>query len=126
MGLAVDHDAPQKIIDKNQALLDKMAASDMPEDAQYRITITQIANYRIAVATEHLDNPELIEELCNCGQVEELVTQADNEMEVLDMYLRGRYWECVREIDIDTTPADPATEAEGTEWDTGIEKTVKA
>eukprot|EP00979_Chaetoceros_neogracilis_P014708 scaffold4826_cov274-Chaetoceros_neogracile.AAC.37 len=78
----------------------------MPETAQYRINIEKIANYRINAATSFPDDPEKVEELCNCGQVEELVEQADNEMIVTEMYLRNRWWEIVREADIDYQPAE--------------------
>ena len=50
---------------------------------------------------DYPDDPEKVEELCNCGQVEELVEQADDEMEVLEMYIRGKYWERVKDVDID-------------------------
>ena len=68
MGLAVDHDAVPKMITKYQALLDKIAASDMPPDAQYRINVEKIARHRIAAATGNIDDPEKVEEMCNCGQ----------------------------------------------------------
>mmetsp|Transcript_13905 Transcript_13905/g.19911 ORF Transcript_13905/g.19911 Transcript_13905/m.19911 type:complete len:187 (+) Transcript_13905:152-712(+) len=105
-GLAVDHDAVRKIIAGNQALLDKMAASDMPETAQYRINVEAIARYRIKVCEENFDDPEKIEELVECGQVEELVLQARDEMEVLDMYLESRLWEKIspNEVEWDWDP----------------------
>ncbi|KAL7456610.1 hypothetical protein ACHAWC_008090, partial [Mediolabrus comicus] len=106
VGLEVDHDAVPKMITKYQALLDKLASSDMPPTAQYRINIEKIARYRIAAAQENLDDPEKVEELCNCGQVEELVVQADNEMKVMDMYLRNRWWELVKPVDIEYNPGD--------------------
>ena len=52
-----------------------MADSDLPETAQYRVDLEKIANYRIQVATDNADDPEMVEELCQCGQVEELVQQ---------------------------------------------------
>jgi NADH dehydrogenase (ubiquinone) 1 alpha subcomplex subunit 5 len=105
----VDHHAPQKIIDLNQALLDKMAASDMPETAQYRITLETIARYRMKVCEEHFEESETIEGLIECGQVEELVEQAKDEMEVLDMYLENRLWEKIKpnEVEVNFNP-DPS------------------
>lgn len=47
----------------------------MPVDAQYRINVEKICRYRIKAAQENLEDPEKVEELCNCGQVEELVIQ---------------------------------------------------
>jgi NADH dehydrogenase (ubiquinone) 1 alpha subcomplex subunit 5 len=107
VGLAVDHEAVPKMIVKYQAILDKLAASDMPEDAQYRINVEAIARYRIKAAQENLDDPEKVEELCNCGQVEELVIQADQEMGCVDMYIRERWWELIKPVDIEYNP-DPA------------------
>ena len=108
VGLAVDHHAPQKIIDLNKALLDKMAASDMPETAHYRINVEAIARYRIKVCEDHFEDPETIEALIECGQVEELVEQAKDEMGVLDMYLENRMWEKIKpnevEVDFDPNP----------------------
>uniref|UniRef100_A0A6U1QVV9 Uncharacterized protein n=1 Tax=Cyclophora tenuis TaxID=216820 RepID=A0A6U1QVV9_CYCTE len=109
VGLEVDHDAIPKIIAKYQLLLDTMAASDMPESAFYRSTLEKLCRYRIQAAQENPDDPEKVEEICNCGQVEELVLQADDEMEVLQMYIRNRWWEEVeQDVDIlyDPDPED--------------------
>mmetsp|Transcript_43685 Transcript_43685/g.64102 ORF Transcript_43685/g.64102 Transcript_43685/m.64102 type:complete len:101 (+) Transcript_43685:546-848(+) len=86
-----------------------MAQSDMPETAQYRINVEAIARYRIKVCEENFDDPEKVEELVECGQVEELVIQAANEMEVLDMYLESRLWEKINpnvEIEYDPDPME--------------------
>jgi NADH dehydrogenase (ubiquinone) 1 alpha subcomplex subunit 5 len=96
-----------------------MAASDLPETAQYRVDVTKIANYRIKVAIEHADDPDMVEELCQCGQVEELVQQADDEMIVLDMYLKERLWELVDadvDVEIDYNP-DPSKDGDDIEDD---------
>jgi NADH dehydrogenase (ubiquinone) 1 alpha subcomplex subunit 5 len=92
-----------------------MAASDLPETAQYRVDVEKIAKYRIRIATEHANDPDMVEELCQCGQVEELVQQADDEMGVLDMYLRERLWEEIDydlDVEIDYNP-DPSKDSEG-------------
>jgi NADH dehydrogenase (ubiquinone) 1 alpha subcomplex subunit 5 len=105
------------MIVKYQALLDRMAASDMPATAQYRIDVEKIARYRIKVAMENPDDPDLVEDLCQCGQVEELVVQAEEEMEVLEMYLETRMWELVEdneEDNVDTNP-DPSKDHVGYE-----------
>eukprot|EP00562_Extubocellulus_spinifer_P027851 CAMPEP_0178645248 /NCGR_PEP_ID=MMETSP0698-20121128/18721_1 /TAXON_ID=265572 /ORGANISM="Extubocellulus spinifer, Strain CCMP396" /LENGTH=182 /DNA_ID=CAMNT_0020286287 /DNA_START=8 /DNA_END=556 /DNA_ORIENTATION=+ len=122
VGLPVDHDAVPKMIVKYQALLDKMAASDMPEDAQYRKNVTAIAEFRIKAATDNPDDPEAVEDLCNCGQVEELVQQADNEMIVLDMYLRNRWWEYVKDNVVIEHNPDHEQDDDGREWDEPLEK----
>lgn len=114
--MPADPDAVSKIIVNYQALLDRMAASDLPETVQYRVDVEKIANYRIKVAKENPDDPDMVEELCQCGQVEELVEQAKDEMEVLDMYLKERLWEHVvdPEVDIEYNP-DPSADHEGVE-----------
>ena len=90
----------------------------MPETAQYRINIEKICNHRIKAATDYPDDPEKVEELCNCGQVEELVEQADDEMEVMDMYLKEKWWELVKPVDIDTEPTESEDGGHGdVEWD---------
>ncbi len=95
----------------------------MPETAQYRINIEKICNHRIKAATTYPDDPEKVEEICNCGQVEELVQQADDEMEVMNMYLNNRWWELVEEVDIEYEPAQKEGGDHGDiEWDTKTEK----
>ena len=113
VGLPVDPNACENIVVHYQALLDRMAASDMPETAQYRVVVEKIANYRIKIAKENPDDPDLVEELCRCGQVEELVEQAKDEMQVLEMYLKERVWELVpdHEVGVEYNP-DPSTDHE--------------
>lgn len=111
VGLDVDQNAVANIIKYNQDLLDKMAASDMPDTATYRQNVTAIANYRIDVCNQFPDDPEKVEEMCNMGQVEELVVQAKDEMTVLDMYLEKRYWEMVTIVsDTEDFEVDPEME----------------
>jgi NADH dehydrogenase (ubiquinone) 1 alpha subcomplex subunit 5 len=106
-------------VSKYQALLDRMAASDLPETAQYRVDVTKIAEYRIDVATKYADDPDMVEELCRCGQVEELVQQAEDEMIVLDMYLKERLWEEIDyevDVEIEYNP-DPSKDSDGLDDD---------
>jgi hypothetical protein len=101
-----------------------MAASDMPPSAQYYQNVEKIARYRIQAAKDHPDDPEKVEELCNCGQVEELVKQAQNEMLVLDMYLKNRWWEYVKDVEIefDAEAAGVDGSHGDVEWDSKLEK----
>mmetsp|Transcript_16405 Transcript_16405/g.33823 ORF Transcript_16405/g.33823 Transcript_16405/m.33823 type:complete len:166 (+) Transcript_16405:80-577(+) len=119
VGLPADPDAVSKIVTSYQALLDRMTASDLPENAQYRADLESISNYRIKIATENPDDPEMVEELCQCGQVEELVQQAELEMGVLEMYLKERLWEDIDyevEVEVDHNP-DPSKDGEGLDDD---------
>jgi len=111
VGLPVDHDAVQKLIAKNQALLTRLASSEMPPTAQYYINLEAICRHRIQVAMEHKEDPEKVEELIDCGQVEELVEQADNEMECLEMYLENRVWELVKPVEIIWDPVHDSVAA---------------
>lgn len=83
------------ILDKFQALLDKMEASDMPETAQYRIDVTKWANFVIKTAKENPEDPEAVEDAVQMGQVEELIEMAEDEMIAMDAYLEVRMWELV-------------------------------
>jgi NADH dehydrogenase (ubiquinone) 1 alpha subcomplex subunit 5 len=103
------------LLEKHQALLNKMDASDMPETAQYRIDVTKWCNYTIKAVKANPENPEAVEEMCRMGQVEEMIEQAKDEMMVLDMYLEDRIWELVAEANpaVDYNPdlnADPMAE----------------
>jgi hypothetical protein len=89
----------------------------MPETAQYRINIEKICNHRISAATDYPDDPEMVEALCNCGQVEELVVQADDEMLVMDMYLKERWWEQVKPVEIEIDPQSEDGGHGDVEWD---------
>jgi NADH dehydrogenase (ubiquinone) 1 alpha subcomplex subunit 5 len=115
VGLPVDADAVPNIVVQYQALLDRMAASDMPETAQYRVDVEKIARYRIKVAMENPDDPDMVEDMCQCGQVEELVEQAKDEMIVLDMYLKERLWDQIdSNVEVEYNP-DPSRDHEGME-----------
>lgn len=108
VGLAVEPDWYNVMIDKFQALLDRMEESDMPETAQYRIDVTKWCNYVLRVTKENPTDPEAVEDACRSGQVEELIEQAKDEMEVLEMYLETRMWELVAQsnpkVDFDPNP----------------------
>jgi NADH dehydrogenase (ubiquinone) 1 alpha subcomplex subunit 5 len=116
VGLKVDPNWQSNMVSKYRALLDRMANSDMPEDAVYRVTMEKVIRYRLEAAMEHPEDPEKVEELCNCGQVEELVVQAEDEMQVLEMYLRGRYWEQVQDVDIEYNPNPEDDHGDDIEW----------
>mmetsp|Transcript_5934 Transcript_5934/g.8636 ORF Transcript_5934/g.8636 Transcript_5934/m.8636 type:complete len:176 (-) Transcript_5934:342-869(-) len=117
-GLKVDHDAIPKMLTKYQALLDTMANSDMPESYQYRTVVEKMCRYRIQACLDNPEDPDKVEELCNCGQVEELVDQADDEMEVLQMILERRWWERIPEEDLEVEHnPDPNMDADNATWE---------
>ena len=106
------------MVSKLQLLLDTMAKSDMPESYHYRIVVEKMCHYRIKACMDYPDDPEMVEELCNCGQVEELVEQADDEMEVLKMILEERWWERIPQDDVvvEDNP-DPTQDADNVTWE---------
>lgn len=108
----MDHSAVEKLIQKNNAILERMAESEMPPTAAYYKCVESIAKYRIDVAQRHHDDPERVEAECRCGQVEELVEQAEDEMELLEVYLEGRIWEHVGdEVEIELDPEHESVRA---------------
>ena len=80
----------------------------MPETATYYQILKKLCEYRINVATENIDDPEKVEELCRCGQVEQLVMQADDEMDLLQHYLKERMWEDIKPVEIKFDPVHDA------------------
>jgi len=95
VGLKVEPDWYNVMLNRFQALLDKMEASDMPETAQYRIDVTKWCNFVIRAVKSNPEDPEAVEETVQMGQVEELIEMAEDEMIALDTYLRTRMWELV-------------------------------
>lgn len=112
VGLAVQPDWYNVMLEKFQALLDKMEASDMPSTAQYRIDVTKWCNYVMAQAKANPEDPEAVEDACRMGQVEELIEMAEDEMVALDAYLEVRMWEMVGTPEVVFEP-DPSKDPMG-------------
>ena len=49
------------------------------------------------VISESNDSVSYIESTVNCGQIEELIEQAKDELEVVDMFIETKLWEDVRD-----------------------------
>ncbi|GLE04043.1 hypothetical protein PINS_up012954 [Pythium insidiosum] len=90
VGLPVNVNARQDLI----ALYNKtlQAAQTLPEGIAYRKAVEQITNYRLKVVMENEDE-DTIEKVINCGQLEELIEQAEDELSVIPMYLEHKLWE---------------------------------
>ncbi|RHY92724.1 hypothetical protein DYB37_004058 [Aphanomyces astaci] len=54
-------------------------------DCFYRTSVEQITNFRLKVVTEH-EEEDTVEKLINCGQVEELIEQAEDELFLIPKY----------------------------------------
>ncbi|KPI95059.1 PREDICTED: NADH dehydrogenase [ubiquinone] 1 alpha subcomplex subunit 5 [Papilio xuthus] len=64
----------------------------MPENAAYRKYTEQIVRERAAVLQQTKDTYEL-ESKINCGQAEELIIQAENELHLARKMLNWKPWE---------------------------------
>lgn len=64
----------------------------MPEDAAYRKYTEEIINKRAQIVKNNL-NIEVIEKEIDCGQIEEIITQAENELLLARKMLTSRPWE---------------------------------
>jgi NADH dehydrogenase (ubiquinone) 1 alpha subcomplex subunit 5 len=60
----------------------KVVKDQIPERAEYRRSVEQITNYRLKVCQEEEEH-ERIEQRIGCGQVEELIEQAKDELELI-------------------------------------------
>ena len=64
----------------------------IPADAEYRKNVEAFTKYRKRVVQENED-VKTIERIIGCGQVEELVEQANDELSLIEDYYRDRLWE---------------------------------
>jgi len=97
VGLAVDQNGVENLLNANKAILEKIR--DVPETSQFRINVEQVSNYRIKVIEENPEDADLIEEMIDCGQIEELVEQAKDELGLIDVYVRERVWDSIEQRD---------------------------
>jgi len=68
------------------------AVQTMPEHAVYRQNVEKFTNYRLQVCQETEDWEE-IEKKVGCGQVEELILQAKDELELIPKMAEWKPWE---------------------------------
>lgn len=60
----------------------KVVKDQIPEQAEYRRSVERITNYRLKVCQEEEEH-ERIEQRIGCGQVEELIEQANDELALI-------------------------------------------
>jgi len=65
----------------------------MPTEAAYRKYTGAIVSERLAVVNSHPGDPGAIERKINCGQVEELILQAEKELDLARKMVKWRPWE---------------------------------
>ncbi len=82
VGLEVVPEARAKLIAIYEQTLEKVAA--IPAGVPYRETVEQITRHRLAVCQAN-ESEDAIEELVDCGQVEELLEQAQDELTLIEI-----------------------------------------
>ncbi|XP_024080360.1 NADH dehydrogenase [ubiquinone] 1 alpha subcomplex subunit 5-like [Cimex lectularius] len=64
----------------------------MPDDAAYRKYTEELISHRMSIVTK-AEDPCEIEEKIGCGQVEEIIVQAENELKLARNFLGWKAWE---------------------------------
>ncbi|XP_055506221.1 NADH dehydrogenase [ubiquinone] 1 alpha subcomplex subunit 5 [Leucoraja erinacea] len=90
VGLAVAQNPLEKLRILYTRVLTALEA--IPPDAAYRKYTEQIINERFnLIKSEH--DVQKVEEKMNCGQVEEIITQAENELSLAKKMAKWKPWE---------------------------------
>ncbi|XP_065834841.1 NADH dehydrogenase [ubiquinone] 1 alpha subcomplex subunit 5-like [Oscarella lobularis] len=90
VGLAVVPNAREALISIYQRTL--QALSTIPKEAAYRKNVEEITNDRLKVV-EKESNVETIESKIGAGQVEELLKQAEGELNLVSKMKEWKPWE---------------------------------
>ncbi|OCT87346.1 NADH dehydrogenase [ubiquinone] 1 alpha subcomplex subunit 5 [Xenopus laevis] len=94
VGIAVSQNPHERL----RILYTKILATlqTIPNDAAYRKYTEQIVNERFN-AVQMEKNVEKLEERINCGQIEEVIVQAENELSLARKMLEWKPWEPLTE-----------------------------
>jgi len=90
VGLDVVPNAREVLISLYQQTL--QAVKPIPESAQYRKSVEALTQHRLKVCQEEEDW-ENIEKKIQCGQVEELIVQAKDELQLIPKMAEWKPWE---------------------------------
>lgn len=90
VGLAVEPQWKEKLLGLYQKTLDNAAA--MPADSKYRQNVEATTTFRQRVVQEE-SIADVAAERINCGQVEELIVQATDELSLMKHYTDLKLWE---------------------------------
>jgi NADH dehydrogenase (ubiquinone) 1 alpha subcomplex subunit 5 len=85
VGLPVNVNARQDLIAIYQRTLREVQVLPA-EAAAYKDAVERITKYRLSVAEKHAEESAIEKEI-NCGQLEELIEQAEDELSVIPVYL---------------------------------------
>lgn len=80
----------QTLTDLYKRTLD--AVKSIPETATYRLNVEKITNYRMGIVNENEDITK-IESTLNVGQIQEVIEQAEDELELIPHMVEWKPWE---------------------------------
>ncbi len=89
VGLKADPNPRETLKSRYQDILNAVAA--FPEDSAYRRNVTAINEYRLGVVESH-SNVEEIEQRLGLGQIEEVIEQAEDELELIPCMAKWKPW----------------------------------
>eukprot|EP00455_Lapot_gusevi_P025110 TRINITY_DN2630_c0_g1_i2.p1 TRINITY_DN2630_c0_g1~~TRINITY_DN2630_c0_g1_i2.p1 ORF type:complete len:113 (-),score=38.53 TRINITY_DN2630_c0_g1_i2:209-547(-) len=90
VGLPVVPDARNVLIGLYQKTLTQLA--HFPSEAGYRVNTEKIINHRLSIC-QRLQEISAIESEIGCGQAEELIEHANDELELIPILLEAKCWE---------------------------------
>ncbi|KAJ1896485.1 hypothetical protein LPJ66_003962 [Kickxella alabastrina] len=91
VGLPVNPNARPQLLGLYKKTLEEVKAK-IPESAVYRQSVEAITTQRLKIVEQNEDT-EKIEELINCGQIEELIDQAEDEIKLVSRMAEWKAWE---------------------------------
>lgn len=89
VGLKADPNPRETLKSRYQEILNAVAA--FPEESAYRRNVTAITDYRLGVVDSHTSVEE-IEQRLGLGQIEEVIEQADDELELIPHMAKWKPW----------------------------------
>jgi NADH dehydrogenase (ubiquinone) 1 alpha subcomplex subunit 5 len=90
VGLEVVPKAPHKLMELYGQIL--TALKHLPEEAEYRKVTELITKNRLEIVQHHQD-VSTIEQKIDCGQIEELISQAEDELSLISKMEEWKPWE---------------------------------
>ncbi|KAJ1666958.1 hypothetical protein EV178_001872 [Coemansia sp. RSA 1646] len=91
VGYPVNASARPELIQLYKKTLDELKTK-IPEKAAYRQSVEAFTTHRLKIAEENEDVAE-IEKLADAGQIEELISQAQDEIKLISKMAEWRAWE---------------------------------
>ncbi|CAN8067869.1 unnamed protein product [Agarophyton chilense] len=90
VGLSAGDDPRATLVKLYKQTLD--AVNEIPETAKYRANVEKITNYRMGIISENQDINK-IEKTLNVGQIEEVIEQAEDELQLIPRMIEWKPWE---------------------------------